>query len=376
MKNRRESFFLFFLAGFLAIYIMPVHAQTNEEPAAAAQGAVVAEPMTPSAGAVQETTSAGTQAPVLPTAPTTAPVPAPQTSAAGSTEVSGPAAPQASASPAETISEKEQATQAALAAAVQAAAVTPSTPESKGPKNTSAILNISGVIEIMGYKYPVYLYVPNDYKTDRTYSLVIVAPVESVKIKDQVDYMTGLAQRKSFFVLVPHVLWPKPGDTPYELDKWLLKLKEDVVQRYPINKKRIYLVGRNSGAHYAAYLATEHPREFTGAALFGEAWNGPFEQLIKPSSDPIHQIPFYIALKTGSDAQARNQAWFEKLQKKGYVLHLTEYPKEDTLNELEFKSAAYEWLMESSQIWASEVAKRQQGWKGNLKKGVRDFFAV
>lgn len=238
------------------------------------------------------------------------------------------------------------------------------------------IPNPSGVLEVSGYKYPVYLYAPKDYKTDRTYSLILMAPAESVKAQEQIAYLTGLAQRRSIFILSPHVLWPKPGDTPYELDKWLFEVKKDIVERFPINKKRIYLVGKNSGAHYAAYLATKHPQEFSAVALFGEAWDGPFSQLIKPSSDPVKQVPFYIALKTGSNAKERNQVWFDKLQKKGYVLYLTEYPKEETLDELEFKKAAYEWLEEASQSWISEVARRHQGWKGQLKKGVRDFFTV
>ncbi|MBU9889406.1 MAG: hypothetical protein KTQ49_06030 [Candidatus Omnitrophica bacterium] len=236
--------------------------------------------------------------------------------------------------------------------------------------------NPSGVIQVSDYKYPVFLYAPRDYKTDRLYSLILIAPAESIKTQEQIDYLTGLAQRKSIFILAPNVLWPKPGDTPYELDRWLIEVKKDIVDRFPINKKRIYIMGRNSGAHYAAYLATKYPQEFTGVALFGEAWDGPFSQLITLSSDAVMQVPFFIALKAGSDTRARNQAWFDKLQKKGYWLYLTEYPTEQTLDDLEFKKTAYDWLEEASQSWIAEVAKRHQGWKGRFKKGLREFFTV
>ena len=270
--------------------------------------------------------------------------------------------------------------QAVLSAATQQfAAQTAPTMQpavSVAEKTVSTSPNPSGVIEISGYKYPVYLYVPKDYKTDRTYSLIMMAPAESVKAQEQIDYLTGFAQRKSIFILAPHVLWPKLGSTPIELDKWFLRVKKDIVERFPINKKKIYLIGKSSGAHYAAYLATQYPTEFSAAALFGEAWNGPFQQMIVPSSDPVKQVPFYVAMKTGSDAKTRNQAWFDKLQKKGYVLHLTEYPKDDSLDELEFKKSVYEWLEEASQNWIAEVARRHQGWKGQLKKGIRDFFTV
>ena len=271
--------------------------------------------------------------------------------------------------------------QVALPAAVPTPAVATPTPAeptaaSAAEGNVPAVSIPSGVVEIGGLKYPAYLYVPRDYKMDRTYSMILIGPAESVKAQDQVAYLTGLAQRKSLFILSPHVLWTKPGDTPYELDRWILEIKKDVMERFPINKKRVYLVGKGSGAHYAAYLATKHPKEFAAVALFGEAWDGPFRQLIKPSSDPAEQVPFFIALKAGSDAQVRNQSWFDKLQKKGYMLHLVEYPTDETLNDLEFKKTTFDWLEEASQNWAATVAKSHQGWKGKFRKGVKDFFTV
>ena len=325
-----------------------------------------AEITTPAVQAVPQEPAA----PVVATEPVTAPaeIPTPAVQAVPQEPAAPVVAPEPVTAPAEIP------TPAVQAVAQPAPVAQPAAPVAE--KAVSTPPNPSGVLEISGYKYPVYLYVPKDYKTDRTYSLIMVAPAESIKAQEQIDYLTGLAQRRSVFILCPHVLWPKPGDTPIELDKWLLDVKKDVVQRFPINKHRIYLIGKNSGAHYAAYLATQHPGEFSAAALFGEAWNGPFQQMIVPSSDPVKQIPFYIALKTGSDAKARNQAWLDKLQKKGYVLYLTEYPKDETLEELEFKKSAYEWLEEASQNWIAEVDRRHQGWKGQLKKGVRDFFTV
>jgi len=332
-----------------------------------AQPAVVQEPAVPATQAAQ---------------PAVAPEPAvPATQVAQPAVASEPAVPATQvAQPAVAPELAVPATQAAQPAVAQEPVdQTPSAAQPLAPvvgEIVTPIPNPYGVIEVKGYKYPVYLYAPKDYKTDRTYSLIMMAPAESVKAQEQIAYLTGLAQRRSVFILSPHVLWPKPGDTPYELDKWLFEVKRDIVERFPINRKRVYLFGKNSGAHYAAYLATQHPQEFSAVALFGEAWDGPFSQLIIPSSDPVKQVPFYIALKTGSDAKARNQAWFDRLQKKGYVLYLTEYPTEETLNDLEFKKTAYEWLEEASQSWIAEVAKRHQGWKGQLKKGFREFFTV
>ena len=236
--------------------------------------------------------------------------------------------------------------------------------------------NPSGLVEVSGYKYPVFLFAPKDYKTDRTYAMIMIAPAEDAKAEKQIEYLTGLAQRRSIFILAPYVLWPKEGDTPYTLDAWLLTVKRDVVERFPISKKRVYLVGKDLGAHYAAYMAIKYPKEFAAVALLGEAWDGPFSQLIQPRADAADQVPFYIALKADGDARSRNQVWFDKLQHKGYQLHLVDYKSDEELNDLEFKKSIFDWMEATGQSWEASVAQSQQTWKGKFKKGVKDFFAV
>ena len=236
--------------------------------------------------------------------------------------------------------------------------------------------NPSGLVEVSGYKYPVFLFAPKDYKTDRTYAMIMIAPAEDAKAEKQIEYLTGLAQRRSIFILAPYVLWPKEGDTPYTLDAWLLTVKRDVVERFPISKKRVYLVGKDLGAHYAAYMAIKYPKEFAAVALLGEAWDGPFSQLIQPRTDAADQVPFYIALKADGDARSRNQVWFDKLQQKGYQLHLVDYKSDEELNDLEFKKSIFDWMEAMGQSWEASVAQGQQTWKGKFKKGVKDFFAV
>jgi hypothetical protein len=236
--------------------------------------------------------------------------------------------------------------------------------------------NPSGLVEVSGYKYPVFLFAPKDYKTDRTYPLVIIAPAEDAKAEQQIEYLTGLAQRKSIFLLAPYSLWPKQGDTPYRLDEWMLSVKNDAIERFPISKKRVYIVGKDLGAHYAAYLAVKYPKEFTAATLIGQAWDGPFYQLIDPHSDAADQVPFYVALKADSEARVKNQPWFDKLQQKGYPIHLVEYKNDEEANDLEFKKSAFDWMESMGQSWEVTVAQNQKTWKGKFKKGVKDFFAV
>lgn len=304
------------------------------------------------------------------------------------TEVATATAPVAQEISAETQNQQSPApTQAALAQPAvvsppavatisQAAPVAPPEKQMVETEKAPDVSKPSGMVEISGFKYPVYLFVPNDYKTDRLYPMVTLAPSEAVKARDQIEYLAGLAQRRSIFILAPDVLWPKAGDTPYWLDEWFLSVKKEIIERFPINKKRVYLLGKGTGAQYAAYLATEHPQEFSAVVLLEKAWEGPFAQLIKPRSNAVNQVPFYIAFKAGSEEKERNQIWLEDLQKKGYLLNVTEYQKDEELNELEFKKAFFDWLEDKSQSWAAIVAKSHEGWKGRFKKGVKNFFEV
>lgn len=344
MTNWHRSVFFLFLGIFLTAASVVGSAEVDDESNQAAPEMEYAEsaPITPQAEQVQREA-----ANTLPEALEVVPM---QPSVSGVPVEAGPAVP--------------------LPPAVPAGEIIP------GAEPVQDVAAPSGLLEVNGFKYPVYLFVPKDYKTDRAYAMIMIAPAEFVKAEQQIEYLTGLAQRKSIFILAPYVLWPKSGATPYSLDDWLLSVKKEVLQRFPINKKRVYLLGKGSGAQYAAYFAVKYPQEFAAAALLGEAWDGPFSKLVEPRSDAMDQLPFYVALKADGDAQARNQAWFDKLQQKGYPVHLVDYKTDEELDQLDFKKAVFEWLEATSQSWAVSQAESQKGWKGKFKKGVKDFFAV
>ena len=351
MENCRKGILFFFLSIFFFAFSVSTHAETVEEKKAAAN--------------YDETLPPSEETQVVPEAPSASQVPV---------EVQ-PA--QAIASPVQTTSAATSEAPVAPVAGpgVSSAAskvVSKDMPENQVFTNT----NPSGLVEVSGYKYPVFLFAPKDYKTDRTYAMIMIAPAESAKAEKQIEYLTGLAQRKSIFILAPYVLWPKAGDTPYTLDEWLLTVKKDVMERFPISKKRVYLVGKDLGAHYAAYMAVKYPKEFAAVALLGQAWDGPFSQLVDPYSDAADQVPFYIALKSDGEVRSRNQVWFDKLQQKGYPLHLVDYKSDEELNDLEFKKSVFDWLETTGQNWEASTSQGPKNWKGKFKKGVKDFFAV
>lgn len=235
----------------------------------------------------------------------------------------------------------------------------------------------TGLFQITDYKYPVLFYAPSEYRPDRTYPLVIVAPSEGAKAQEGIAYLKGLADRRSVFILSTEGVAPQSGSTPYALDDWLIQIKKDIMKRFPINSKKIYLLGRDTGAHYAAYLAVKYPQEFTGAALIGAAWAGVYEKLILPSSNPEKQMPFFIVFRADqADVQKKNEVWLAKFQAKGYPLKYTEVKNADETGALEFKKDMFDWLDTTSQSWSATVAKSRTGFKSKFKQGLKDFFAV
>ncbi len=346
MENYGKSVLFLFLSAFFIAFSISVHAETVEEKKAA----VNYDETLPAPGEARVASASPVSAGIQSTQKIVSSV---QAVPAASQTTLPPVLPASSGQPVETTASKDM-------------------PEDQVFTDS----NSSGLMEISGYKYPVFFFAPKDYKTDRTYAMIMIAPAEDAKAEKQNEYLTSLAQRRSVFVLAPYVLWPKEGDTPYRLDEWLLTVKRDMVERFPISKKRVYLVGKASGAHYAAYMAVKYPKEFAAVALLGEAWDGPFSQLIQLRTGATNQVPFYIALKADGQAQSRNQSWFDELQKKGYPLHLVNYKSDEELNDLEFKKSIFEWMESTGQNWKASVAQGQKTWKGKFKKGVKDFFAV
>ncbi|MFH0986105.1 MAG: hypothetical protein V1882_11360 [Candidatus Omnitrophota bacterium] len=393
MKNCRESLLFVFLSVFVIANSVSGYATTVEEKKAAANydetlpGASeqkALEEMALAEQVLEDTTSAPTVVPSVASSKTQViekmplAMETPETVMPKQVVVPSVALPKTQVAVLPVVSSKTQAVKTAGAVAPPVVSkVAPQAALKEMPEDqVFGASNPSGLVEVSGYKYPVFLFAPKDYKLDRTYAMIMIAPAEDAKAEQQIEYLSGLAQRKSLFILAPYVLWPKGGDTPYTLDTWLLDVKRDMVERFPISKDRVYLVGKDSGAHYAAYMATKHPKEFAAAALLGQAWAGPFSELVQPQTDGADQIPFFVALKTGSDARAKNQAWFDKFQGNGYPIHLVEYKNDEDLGDLEFKKSAFEWMETASQNWATSVSKQQKTWKGKFKKGVKDFFAV
>jgi len=234
----------------------------------------------------------------------------------------------------------------------------------------------TGLLDLTSeYRYPVFLYVPQVYKPDRRYPLIISIPDEGESPDKNIEYWTGWARRRSLIVLSATNLWPE--DTPYAMDTWLLGIKKDLMQRYQIDPSKVYLVGRGGGAHYASYLGTNYPEEFSAVMMLEGSWDGKFEKLLRPRTRVTKQVPFLVVAKE-EDSKLIQQV--EKsagpFEKKGYLVSLMKVKDDEQMGSLEFKEKILEWGQSSAETWDRKVRESQRSLKEKSLSWFEKFFHV
>lgn len=233
----------------------------------------------------------------------------------------------------------------------------------------------TGILELEGYKYPVLLLVPDSYTLKVAYPLIVTIPPQGQEPKDAIQYWEGMARRRNMLVLAPTNL--RPEDLPTKVDDWILGIIKDVMMRYRISKDRVYLFGKDDGAHYAAYLGTNHPEAFSAVALVGGSWIGPYEKLIWPAGNAAEQRPFIIYLR--EDQQELYQATMTKaleFESKGYPVQVKTVVGEDDLARIDFKKQLFEVIETKNQEWRNVVSESNKTFKQRFRLAVKEFFAV
>lgn len=234
----------------------------------------------------------------------------------------------------------------------------------------------TGLIDLTSeYRYPVFLYVPQAYKPDRRYPLIISLPSEGEAPDKNIEYWMSWAKRRTLLVLSVTNL--RPEDTPYASDAWIISIKKDIASRYQIDPSRVFLVGRRGGAHYAGYLGANYPEEFSAVMMLEGSWSGQYEKLLRPKSRPVKQIPFLVVSEETDTALIgeieRSAGRFEK---KGYLVSLMKVKGKEQFETLEFKEKVLEWGQSSAEAWGRKIHESRKSWKEKTLNWTENFFHV
>jgi hypothetical protein len=233
----------------------------------------------------------------------------------------------------------------------------------------------TGLTELRDFTYPVYIFVPPIIQPERKYPLIISIPDPGEAPEKNIELWTSIAKRQSLIVLVPTS--KRIEDVPFDFDRWFFQLKAVVVNKYPVNPTKIYLIGNMGGAHYAAYLGINFPEEFSAVALLGGSWIGKYEKLMKWQDSPTAQLPFFVVLKEDQEQLFQEtQARAYVLDQKGYPIRLTRFQKGEEYLNSDFKKELLKWLEEKSESWQVVVQKREKTFKEKARRAIKNFFVV
>lgn len=234
----------------------------------------------------------------------------------------------------------------------------------------------TGFVELEGYNYPVYLFVPEQYKPMRPLPLIISFPGDGEDFEEHAKSWENIATRNSLIVAVPTVK-PREGSTPGNAEDWLLRVKEGIATTYSISPGRTYLIGKDSSANYVSYLGMQHPSEFSGVALLNGSWVGALDKVMNVSQARSKQTIFFVSYDTNSQnefAQAEMRA--SELSGKGYLIHIETLPAEESFEKVAFRKRLIDWLEENSILWQGAVAESQTTKKERLKNWLKRNIKV
>ena len=220
----------------------------------------------------------------------------------------------------------------------------------------------TGLLELER-KYPYYLFVPPDYTPEKGWPLVVLLSRTGEEPEEIAKQWMDWAKRNQLLLLVGSV-FPREGSVPDETDRWWIRIKQEVIERYHVATSQILLLGIEDADSYAAYLAIRYPEEFSAAALFRQASPGAYDKLLKVSSDPARQIPFYMAADPEAMSYPETEAWAAVLEKKGYPVVLESLKKDEDF--FAHRDRMIQWFLEGTEARAARRAKPKT--KGGVKR--------
>jgi predicted esterase len=100
----------------------------------------------------------------------------------------------------------------------------------------------------------------------------------------------------------------------------VIAIVDELSKRYPIDPKRVFLVGHSMGASHALAIAQQSPERLAGVAMLGGAGAAR-----KPES--LAKLPVFIGCGQSDFALSAARALGDKLEKAGVErLRVREYP--------------------------------------------------
>jgi len=222
-------------------------------------------------------------------------------------------------------------------------------------------------------KHEYYLFVPKSYTMEKAWPLILLVGKRADKPEEVIRPWVAWAETNQFLVLTPPNLTPDK-DVPESADDWILGLKKEVLERYKVDPQQILLVGLEEGGHYAAYLGTRYPQEFSAAALVHEGWAGPYEKMIKPTSNKRKQLSFFVVADPADEKFSDLERKALEFEQKGYQVTFENLKEKESLATIQER--ILQWFQAEAEAKSVLKERPRVGFKDKVSGFFEDFFEV
>ena len=194
-------------------------------------------------------------------------------------------------------------------------------------------------------RYGASYYVPADFTPEQDWPLVIVLYSDEAG-KGAQFVKAWLSEIGKRHVIVLFVSYLAPRNVPFSSDERILRLKKELMEKYPINPNRIWLTAYGAAAHYAFYLGACYPEHFSAVALAAGGAQGRFEPFFVYHRKNIEKIAFLI-LYGSNDPSIQKNVFVNKhhaLVKRGFQIEMEEYDQVGHQFLPEFRTKIMDWF--------------------------------
>jgi poly(3-hydroxybutyrate) depolymerase len=182
--------------------------------------------------------------------------------------------------------------------------------------------------ESNGKKRTYYLMVPPAATPDHPAPLLLLLHGSGRNGQSLMDKWKDLGAKEGIVVVAPDALAPEAWRAPDDGPDFLHDVASNVIAKYPIDQRRIYVFGHSGGAVFALYMGLLESEYFAAVAVHAGALRGTQEPAIEHAA---RKIPFHIAVGTVDPnfPLAAVRATRDQLVKNGFTVELIEMKGHD-----------------------------------------------
>jgi poly(3-hydroxybutyrate) depolymerase len=140
-----------------------------------------------------------------------------------------------------------------------------------------------------------YLFVPDKLTKDHPAPLLVLLHGSGRNGASLADKWKDLAKKEGIILIGPDAIATQGWATPVDGPDFLHDLITELLAKYPIDARRIYLFGHSAGASFALYMALYESEYFAAAAIHAGALTPQDGVIVERAK---RKIPIYIAVGT------------------------------------------------------------------------------